>query len=849
MEQPVTVGRAIRSLGAEPGAAEAPAVADLAELVGESLTARVTLDEWGRVTGWNTGAERLLGYSARQMTGRRAADLLAEPIPARGGLPTLVGLPRWNGDVALRHHDGRKLTVRVLAHHRAPGTGAPAWLLLSALTRRQSRPALDDSLVTWSFAQSPCCALALYDTRLRLRRANEGMEQTMALTEEEMLGLRVSEIVDDEAGERAERSMARVLRTGEPQYEENYLRTPGETREHAWSVFMSALRDAEDTIRGVCLSAHDMTEQYWARKRLQLIAEAGRRIGSTLDVTRTAQELTDVTVPALADFVSVDLLAALDDTPDTPEPPAQALPAGGPLLLRRVALRSVTPGAPEAVVAPGQVDSYPEGSAPYESLRAGRPTLHAVTDSSFTEWLAHDPERAARIRAFGIHSVMTVPLVARGTTLGVAFFVRYRDPDAFRHDDLVLAGELVARAAVSIDNARSYTRERATAVTLQRSLLPQRLPRQAAVEVASRYLPAGGHAGVGGDWFDVIPLSGARVALVVGDVVGHGLHASATMGRLRTAVRTLADIDLPPDELLTHLDDLVARLSVEEEGGETSADVGTYADVGATCLYAMYDPVSRRCCLAGAGHPRPAVVSPEGDVELIELPAAPPLGVGSLPYEATEAVLPEGSLLVLYTNGLVEDRGRDRDPDAGVRRLREALARPQALGFARAGGTPMAPSLDALCDTVLADLLPQRPADDVALLVARTRALDESQVATWAVPDDPSAVAQTRKDVVAQLERWGLSDAAFVTELVVSELVTNAIRHAQPPIQLRLIHDATLICEVSDGGNTAPHLRRARTYDEGGRGLLLVAQMTGRWGTRQGASGKTIWAEQTLSLQ
>ncbi|CAM5395100.1 PAS domain S-box-containing protein OS=Streptomyces violarus OX=67380 GN=FHS41_000685 PE=4 SV=1 [Streptomyces violarus] len=456
-----------------------------------------------------------------------------------------------------------------------------------------------------------------------------------------------------------------------------------------------------------------------------------------------------------------------------------------------------------------------------------------MTDTALTAWPHDDPVRAERIRAFGTHSVMTVPLVARGTTLGVVFFVRHRNPDTFRHDDLVLAGELAARAAVSIDNARRYTRERATAVTLQRSLLPQRLPRQAAVEVASRYLPAGGHAGVGGDWFDVIPLSGARVALVVGDVVGHGLHASATMGRLRTAVRTLADIDLPCDELLTHLDDLVARLSVEEEGEE---GVEPFGDVGATCLYAVYDPVSRHCCFARAGHPAPAVVSPDGSVELTEIPAAPPLGVGSLPYEATEVVLPEGSLLVLYTNGLIEDRDRDRDLDAGVHRLRESLARP-------------APSLDALCDTVLADLLPQRPADDVALLVARTRALDASQVATWAVPDDPSAVAQTRKDVVAQLERWGLSDAVFVTELVVSELVTNAIRHAQPPIQLRLIHDNTLICEVSDGGNTAPHLRRARTYDEGGRGLLLVAQLTGRWGTRQGAWGKTIWAEQTISLQ
>ncbi|PNG20640.1 SpoIIE family protein phosphatase [Streptomyces cahuitamycinicus] len=825
MEQPATVGRATRPSGEEPEALET--------LVGASLTARVTLDELGTVTGWNAGAERLLGYSAAQLTGCRAADLLAEPIPVRGGLPTLAGLPRWNGDVALRHRDGRKLTVRILAHHRPPGADAPAWLIVSALTDRQPPAGLDESLVSWSFAQSPCCAQAIYDTRLRLRRANAGMERATALGEEEMRGLRASEIVDDDAGLRMERSMARVLRTGEPEYAENYLRAPGEDHEHAWSVFVSALRDHEGTVQGVCLSAHDMTEQFWARKRLQLIAEAGRRIGSTLDVTRTAQELADVTVPALADFAGVDLLTALDDAP---EPPVRAVPADGPLLLRRAALQSVTPGAPESVVAAGAVDAYPPGSVPFESLRTGRPAVHEVTDTAFTAWLARDPARAARVRAFGIHSVMAVPLVARGSTLGVAFFVRHRNQEPFQQDDLVLAGELAARAAVSIDNARRYTRERATAVTLQRSLLPQRLPRQAAVEVASRYLPAGGHAGVGGDWFDVIPLSGARVALVVGDVVGHGLVASATMGRLRTAVRTLADIDLPCDELLTHLDDLVARLNTEEESaGERTAPGSAEAsgDVGATCLYAVYDPVTRRCCFAGAGHPLPAVVSPGGTVDLVALPAAPPLGLGGLPYESTEVDLPEGSLLALYTNGLIETP--ERDLDTGLHRLRKALARP-------------AGSLDALCDTVLADLLPQRPADDVALLIARTRALDARQVATWSVPSEPSAVAQTRKDVVAQLERWGLSDAAFVTELVVSELVTNAIRHAQPPVQLRLIHDTTLTCEVSDGGSTAPHLRRARTYDEGGRGLLLVAQLTQRWGTRQSATGKTIWAEQPLSL-
>ncbi|MEU0221986.1 PAS domain-containing protein, partial [Streptomyces sp. NPDC006265] len=277
MEQPVTVGRAGRSFGGEPEVLES--------LVDASLTARVTLDEQGTVTGWNAGAERLLGYSAGQLTGRRAADLLAEPIPVRGGLPTLTGLPRWNGDVALRHRDGRRLTVRILAHHRPPGADAPAWLIVSALTDRQPPAGLDESLVSWSFAQSPCCAQAIYDTRLRLRRANADMERSTALTEEEMRGLRVSEIIDHDAGLRAERSMARVLRTGEPEHQENYLRAPGENHAHAWSVFVSALRDHDGTVRAVCLSAHDMTEQFWARKRLRLIAEAGRRIGSTLDVT------------------------------------------------------------------------------------------------------------------------------------------------------------------------------------------------------------------------------------------------------------------------------------------------------------------------------------------------------------------------------------------------------------------------------------------------------------------------------------------------------------------------------------------------------------------------------------
>lgn len=244
------------------------------------------------------------------------------------------------------------------------------------------------------------------------------------------------------------------------------------------------------------------------------------------------------------------------------------------------------------------------------------------------DWSAQDPVRAQKILEFGLHSLIAVPVAARGAVLGVASFYRSTTPTSFEDDDLVLAQELVTRAAVCIDNARRYTRERTTAVTLQRSLLPQTFTEQAALETASRYLPAGGQAGVGGDWYDVIPLSGARVALVVGDVVGHGLQASVTMGRLRTAVRTLADIDLPPDELLTHLDDIVIRLSAEAASG---SDTGAAPEIGATCLYSVYDPVSRRCTLARAGHPLPAVVTPDGSADILDLPAGPLSGWAACP--------------------------------------------------------------------------------------------------------------------------------------------------------------------------------------------------------------------------
>ncbi|MGK3944630.1 SpoIIE family protein phosphatase [Streptomyces caeruleatus] len=555
-----------------------------------------------------------------------------------------------------------------------------------------------------------------------------------------------------------------------------------------------------------------------ARRRLELLHEAGARIGTTLDVARTAEELAEVAVPQFADFAAVDL-------PDPVLHGEEPGPLGVDPPLRRVAVGSVREepdlyGVGDQV---GYVPSTPQA----RSLETGQAVLEPVLAEA-GGWLAQDPARLTRVLRAGIHSLITVPLRARGTTLGVVSFYRSGQPAPFEEDDLSLAQELAGRAAICIDNARRYTREHTTALALQRSLLPKGRPEQSAVEVAYRYLPA--QAGVGGDWFDVIPLSGARVALVVGDVVGHGLHAAATMGRLRTAVHNFCSLDLPPDELLTHLDDLVGRLD-RGEGWAVDSGQADSGIVGATCLYAVYDPVARRCTLTRAGHPLPAVVGPDGGVDFVDLPAGQPLGLGGMPFETVEVELAEGSQLVLYTDGLIEDR--HRDIDAGLDRLRTVLA--------HAGRPP-----EETCEAVLDAMLPARPSDDVALLVARTQVLGPERVAQWELPSDPAVVSRSRAAVTEQLAAWGLDELSFTVELVASELVTNAIRHATGPVQLRLLRDRALICEVSDGSGTSPRLRRARTEDEGGRGLFLVAQLTERWGTRYTSDGKIIWTELPL---
>ncbi|WP_345561776.1 SpoIIE family protein phosphatase [Streptomyces plumbiresistens] len=554
-----------------------------------------------------------------------------------------------------------------------------------------------------------------------------------------------------------------------------------------------------------------------ARQRLELLSEASARIGTTLDLPRTARELAEMAVPRLADFVTIDLPEAVlrgeesaDPRTDLHRRVIHGIRDDGPFqaLGERIHLRPATP----------QLRCLADGQAVLE------PDLR-VTAGRFSQ----GPEHTGNLLAYGLRSLISAPLLARGVVLGIVSFYRTRERAPFGDDDRSLAQELATRAAVCIDNARRYTREHSMVLALQRSLLPQRLPEQDAVEVAHRYLPA--ESGVGGDWFDVIPLSGTRVALVVGDVVGHGLHAAVTMGRLRIAARNFAELDLAPDEVLTQLDNLVARLD-RDEGGEEPGTDGT-GIIGATCLYAIYDPTSQLCTLARAGHPPPALVRPDGTVAFPDLPAGPPLGLGGLPFETAEIHVPEGSRLVLYTDGLIEDR--HRDIDTALDQLRDALAR-------------SGPSPEDTCQAVVDAVVPDHPADDIALLVAGTQTLAPDRIATWDLPADPARVSGVRADVTRRLTDWGLDEAVFSAELLLSELVTNAIRHASGPLQVRVIHGRALIFEVSDTSSTAPRLRHAAATDEGGRGLFLVAQLAQAWGTRYTDGGKVIWAECALDV-
>jgi anti-sigma regulatory factor (Ser/Thr protein kinase) len=407
----------------------------------------------------------------------------------------------------------------------------------------------------------------------------------------------------------------------------------------------------------------------------------------------------------------------------------------------------------------------------------------------------------------------------------VVSFYRHQHEAPFEEDDVTVASAMCGHAALCINNAHQYMREWIIASTVQRRLLPRPPTTQTTVEISPLRLP--GPQG-GGAWYDAIGLPGARTALIVGDVAGQGIPAAITMGLLRTAVHTLAALDLPPDELLARLSDTAARL-VAARAAMPPMDPPNREPLTARCAIAIYDPVELTCTIARAGLPEPVAVFPDGTSAV--LPASPgPLlaGAGNAPFPATTVDLPEGSTLAMGTAALAHEV---LAPSGALRPLLDNA------------GTKALPELrDAI-----ASAFTDSPSSESLLLLARTRALPADHVLTRPLPAHPKAAPIARAAARHQLELWGVDEeTAFTTELIVSEFVGNAVRYGAPPLQLRLILEQRLTCEVSDAAASAPHVKHARTVDETGRGLFITAALAHQWGARFHAQGKTVWAEQSM---
>jgi serine phosphatase RsbU (regulator of sigma subunit)/anti-sigma regulatory factor (Ser/Thr protein kinase) len=550
--------------------------------------------------------------------------------------------------------------------------------------------------------------------------------------------------------------------------------------------------------------------------RQVMIDGAVRRAGGALDIDQMAPELMGTIVPHFcnaAELMVLESLVAEDEFPSEPMDASQ--------LVRRLAVAHDDGNtAWDAAFPTGEILRYPASLPVYtQCMDTGKPVCELVSQES-AEAMAQAWIRRPVAGLLSGVSMLLLPLIARDVMLGFIVCVRRRGYRRFDAYDVEIGMEFAARAAIFMDNAQRYSRERATALTLQRSMLPTQtgLSYPSSVEVRHRYLPGSKLIEVGGDWYESIALPGGRVALVVGDVAGHGVRAAVTMGRLRTAIHTLAMLELPPAETLQQLNELMQELGEREPHF-------------ATCVYAIFDAVSGTCEVASAGHLPPLLVRPDGTNELLDVPQAPPLGVGAGLIQSRTLSVQDGSLLVLYTDGLVEKRSRDIDE--GIGRLREIFG----------PGSTDEP-LEELCRATLAGVYADEHRDDIAVLMARLRRLPREDIVSWTLPSELTSASRARSVIRRPLRRWGLADLLPTAELLVSELVTNAVRYAQGKIGLRLVReDKALVCEVLDDSAALPRLRHPDDSDERGRGLQVVSQLAQRWGARRAASGKVVWCE------
>ncbi|MFE6090429.1 SpoIIE family protein phosphatase [Streptomyces massasporeus] len=792
----------------------------------------------GLVEQWSLRAEHLFGIPADRAVGMDPIEAFIDPRHRERGMRKMAEIldgREWTGVVPFRMprgvegecgHEGLA-EVYVMPTRTEEGEKAAVCIVVDVRTLRSIETDLAASQAI--FSQSPFGFL-LIDPDLRVRRVNQRFASIFGGAPDDHRGKGVHDYLQRSEAERVAATLRRVLETGSSITDMHVTGfVPGSDERRHWSVNLYRVHSGSGRPIGIAWLGIDITarraaarEAAAARRNLALLNEAGARIGNTLDLETTARQLLDVVVPGFCDLATVDLYQGLLAGDETPPGLAD-----GSAELRRVAFASAVSDAPftgtGVPVAVGAVHHYPFNSPCADALRTARPQTVPGEDGGL------------------VQSTLAVPMVAHDTVVGLAQFARTKGSEPFGDRDRDLAVELAARAAVCIDNARLYRREHERALILQRSLLPPGDPEASGLDIACRYLPGNVNTGrpseVGGDWFDVIELPGHRTALVVGDVMGRGLRAAVAMGELRTAVRTLAQLDLEPAEVLSQLDEIARGLGAP--GGVQQATRAARrpreADLSevylATCVYAVYDSVTRRCTFANAGHLPPVLVEPGEQALMLDVPPGMPLGVGGEPFEEVEVELPEGALLALYTDGLVESR--DHPLDEGLQAFVSALSDPTQ-------------PLEDVCDHVLNTLDTHHGEDDIALLMARVQGLPTDSVGDWTLPREPRSVGRAREYARAQLLAWDMEPLVDTTELLVSELVTNALRYGEGEIRLRLLLDRTLVCEVWDSGLVQPRRRRARDTDEGGRGLQLVGLLSAAWGSRRTPRGKTVWFELPL---
>ncbi|MEV5144962.1 SpoIIE family protein phosphatase [Streptomyces sp. NPDC052727] len=796
--------------------------------------ASFSISPGGLVDQWSLRAEQLFGIPAARAVGMDPIEAFIDPdLRERGQrkMAEILDGREWTGVVPFRMPDRPDGTrgeqglaeVYVMPTRTAEGDKAAVCIVVDVRTLRSIETDLAASQAI--FGQSPFGFL-LIDADLRVRRANTRFASVFGGTPDDHRGKGVHDYLPRGEAERVSATLRRVLESGESITDMHVTGfVPGSEERRHWSVNLYRVHSGSGRPIGIAWLGTDITsrraaarEAAAARRNLALLNEAGTRIGNSLDLETTARELLDVVVPGFCDLATVDLYQGLLAGDETPPGLAD-----GSAELRRVAFASAVSGAPFAssgkAVEVGAVHHFPFTSPCADALRTARPQ--------------HVPAEEGGL----VQSTLAVPMVAHDTVVGLAQFARTKGSEPFGDRDRDLAVELAARAAVCIDNARLYRREHERALILQRSLLPPGDPEASGLDIACRYLPGNAATEVGGDWFDVIELPGHRTALVVGDVMGRGLRAAVAMGELRTAVRTLALLDLEPAEVLSALDEIARGLGTPGgiQQATRTARQPRDADLSevylATCVYAVYDSVTRRCTFANAGHLPPVLVEPGEAALMLDVPPGMPLGVGGEPFEEVEVELPEGALLALYTDGLVESR--DHPLDEGLQAFIGALTDPSR-------------PLEDVCDHVLNTLDTHHGEDDIALLMARVQGLPAESVGDWTLPREPRSVGRAREYARGQLLSWDLEPLVDTTELLVSELVTNALRYGEGDIRLRLLLDRTLVCEVWDSGLVQPRRRRARDTDEGGRGLQLVGLLSAAWGSRRTPRGKTVWFELPL---